>query len=215
MWLLNTKTLELRDFPNTPAAVRFAILSHVWQPDDKRYDFQSVQGIYREFCHSAEGALLHAPDKVRKFCILAAEAGYDWAWIDTSCIDKTSSAELSEAINSMYAWYEAADVCYADLHDVPDDDNPFEPDSSFSRSAWHTRGWTLQELLAPQRVVFLSTSWCLLARKMLSQFPLFIARALTSTPSCGPRRQQSRASLNACRELRIGRQPGTKTAPIP
>ena len=76
MWLLNTKTLELRDFPNTPAGVRFAILSHVWQPDDKKYGFQSVQGIYREFCHSAESALLHAPDEVRKFCILAAEEGY-------------------------------------------------------------------------------------------------------------------------------------------
>ena len=80
--------------------------------------------------------------------------------------------ELSEAINSTYTWYEAADVCYAYLCDVLDDDNPFAPDSSFSRSVWHTRGWTLQELLAPQRVVFLSTSWCFIGTKDALAIPL-------------------------------------------
>ena len=62
--------------------------------------------------------------KIREFCRLAAEFGYEWAWVDTCCIDKTSSAELSEAINSMYAWYRDADLCIAYLEDVRDLDAP-------------------------------------------------------------------------------------------
>lgn len=158
MWLLNTKTLEMKSFANTPR-FPYAILSHVWQHEDQSYNFQKIQDIYARFRNSLEGAVAHAPDKVRAFCHLAAEEGYEWAWLDTSCIDKTSSAELSEAINSMYAWYAASDVCYAYLYDVCDADNPFEPDSDFSKSEWHERGWTLQELLAPKRTVFLSGSW--------------------------------------------------------
>ena len=75
------------------------------------------------------------------------------------CIDKTSSAELSEAINSMYEWYSSADVCYAFLHDVDDSEDPRESSSAFRTSTWFTRGWTLQELIAPVEVVFVSKDW--------------------------------------------------------
>jgi hypothetical protein len=86
----------------------------------------------------------------------AASDGHEYIWIDTCCIDKSSSAELSEAINSTYAWYQKAEVCYAFLNDVagPDAAN-FEV--NFKASRWFTRGWTLQELLAPQHVVFFGT----------------------------------------------------------
>ena len=62
-------------------------------------------------------------EKLRNFLQLAKKHGYDWAWIDTACIDKTNSAELTEAINSMFRYYTLADVCYAYLSDVPSLDN--------------------------------------------------------------------------------------------
>lgn len=74
------------------------------------------------------------------------------------CIDKTSTAELSESINSMFRWYQKAKVCYAYLEDVDDV-------SELARSRWFTRGWTLQELIAPKDVYFYSTNWALLGNK--------------------------------------------------
>jgi len=83
-----------------------------------------------------------------------------WAWVDTCCIDKTSSAELSEAINSMFKWYAQSEMCLVYLSDVPGDSRPpFHPDSAFRTSRWFTRGWTLQELLAPSVLCFYSQDW--------------------------------------------------------
>ncbi|EIW51976.1 uncharacterized protein TRAVEDRAFT_86572, partial [Trametes versicolor FP-101664 SS1] len=96
---------------------------------------------------------------------IAREAGYRLVWIDSCCIDKASSSELSEAINSMFEWYSEADVCYAYLADVPDDEDPRLLDSVFRESRWHRRGWTLQELIAPERVIFLSCTWRFLGTK--------------------------------------------------
>jgi hypothetical protein len=79
---------------------------------------------------------------------------------DTVCINKSSSAELSEAINSMFQWYREAQVCYAYLADVSSDflgSRAVSP--AVRRSRWFTRGWTLQELLAPATVIFLNESW--------------------------------------------------------
>ena len=84
--------------------------------------------------------------------------------IDTYCIDKRSSAELSQAINSMYRWYENAKVCYAYLHDVSDpwlptanDDERYADFSGWPE--WFSRGWTLQELIAPSNVQFFNKDW--------------------------------------------------------
>lgn len=74
------------------------------------------------------------------------------------CIDKTSTAELSEAINSMFRWYQKASICYAYIEDADTVDD-------LEKSRWFTRGWTLQELVAPSEVVFFSKSWCHLGRK--------------------------------------------------
>ncbi|KAI1788652.1 hypothetical protein LXA43DRAFT_630302 [Ganoderma leucocontextum] len=158
MWLLHTKTLELRFFGDSKS-VRYAALSHVWAADDHLQPFRAIQGIHSRCLASGRDPRELVTAKVRNFLIFAEREGYEWGWLDTSCIDKTSSAELSEAINCMYRWYWDADVCCAYLSDVSDDDNPFLPQSDFRSSRWHTRGWTLQELIAPLNAVFLSKSW--------------------------------------------------------
>lgn len=98
---------------------------------------------------------------------MAKRDGYKYIWIDTCCIDKSSSAELSESINSMFKWYEWAGVCYAYLSDVhlqvqfSSDSNALPDISSedFRASRWFTRGWTLQQLIAPKEVHFYAHDW--------------------------------------------------------
>jgi hypothetical protein len=99
--------------------------------------------------------------KITTFCAQARDRGFEWAWVDTCGIDKTSSAELSEAINSMYKWYEQSAVCFVYLPDVT---AQVQPDGStnsldFNSSCWFTRGWTLQELIAPRSVEFYTSDW--------------------------------------------------------
>ncbi|KAI0754644.1 heterokaryon incompatibility protein-domain-containing protein [Daedaleopsis nitida] len=113
MWLLDTERFILNHFSD-PSEVVYAILSHVWR--DHEQTFQEIRSI----TGSPQGSPpLHVSAKIRFFCLLALQHGYKWAWVDTCCIDKTSSVELSEAINSMYHWYAKAAVCYAYLDDVP------------------------------------------------------------------------------------------------
>ncbi|KAI0708586.1 hypothetical protein C8Q76DRAFT_799832 [Earliella scabrosa] len=102
--------------------------------------------------------------KVQRACAIARNNGHRYIWIDSCCIDKTSSAELSAAINSMYRWYRRSSVCYAFLSDFPSVLNNRILDQEyiegcFQRSRWFSRGWTLQELIAPKVVVFLDQDW--------------------------------------------------------
>jgi len=125
----------------------YAILSHTW--GDGELTFQDVE--------AGQGQAKPGFEKLQRCCAYAKANGFDHIWNDTCCIDKTSSAELSEAINSMFQWYENAEVCYAYLHDVP-----FRP---FADSRWFTRGWTLQELIAPMSVIFLDKGWNMIGSK--------------------------------------------------
>lgn len=77
--------------------------------------------------------------KVQACCHLAKSDGYLHAWIDTCCINKSSSAELSEAINSMFKWYQCSEVCYVYLDVEVEDSNPTA--EQFHRSRWLYRGW--------------------------------------------------------------------------
>jgi hypothetical protein len=87
-------------------------------------------------------------------------------WIDTCCIDKSSSAELSEAINSMYDWYAASQVCYAYLENIERLDDTTDVNIKLLRnSTWFSRGWTLQELIAPKKVEFFDKDWKFLQNK--------------------------------------------------
>ncbi|KAH9902580.1 heterokaryon incompatibility protein-domain-containing protein [Cubamyces lactineus] len=164
MWLLNTHTAELRGFASSQD-IPYAIISHVWQQEPKEQTFHEVRAIPALCKESGADPLSLLSRKIRDCCKIAARAGYDWLWLDTCCIDHHSSAELSEAINSMFAWYADAQVCYVYLHDVGDDEDPAKDGSAFRRSVWHTRGWTLQELLAPVCVIFLSKTWHTLGSK--------------------------------------------------
>jgi hypothetical protein len=106
--------------------------------------------------------------KIAYACGQAQKDGYRYVWVDTCCIDKRSSAELSEAINSMFLWYQRAAVCYAYLEDVHFDDYTegyLTWKDHFTNSRWFTRAWTLQELLAPRKVVFYAKGWRLLGTK--------------------------------------------------
>lgn len=148
MRLLNTATIKLKEFVN-PETVDYAILSHTW--DHEEVSFQALQQPW------AKG--MAGYQKITSCCLRAASDGFDYVWIGTCCIDKTSSSELSEAINSMYQWYRNAKVCYTYLPDVPSDENPQLEDSAFAKSRWFTRGWTLQELLAPSTLVLYGKDW--------------------------------------------------------
>jgi len=107
--------------------------------------------------------------KIVKCCEIAARNGFMYVWVDTCCIDKTSSSELSEAINSMYRWYEDAAVCYVSFSDVPSNEDPYSENSSFRNSRYFTRGWTLQELIAPVDVIFFSNDWKEIGTKLSLQ----------------------------------------------
>lgn len=107
--------------------------------------------------HSGEVDQKAGYKKIQQCCKVGAADGLEYVWIDTCCIDKTSSSELSEAINSMFRWYQEAQVCYAYLSDVPSGLDYRSP--KFRRSRWFTRGWTLQELIAPRSLIFFSEGW--------------------------------------------------------
>ncbi|KAH7025212.1 heterokaryon incompatibility protein-domain-containing protein [Microdochium trichocladiopsis] len=147
-------SLSLREY--SPEDVPpYAILSHTWGPDDQEITFQDV--------HKHTG---HHKDGYRKFAFCSQQAtldGLNHFWIDTCCIDKSNSQELQEAINSMFRWFRDAEHCYVFLTDVhknaSDDDNrpsQVQWEKAFRSSRWFTRGWTLQELLAPSSVQFFS-----------------------------------------------------------
>ncbi|KAL1943019.1 hypothetical protein VTO73DRAFT_4690 [Trametes versicolor] len=164
MRLLNTHTGTF-EWHHDSTTVRYAILSHVWDVKGEQ-SLKDVLRILKQLQRSPQNAdtnpvplLSLVSAKIRDCCVYARQNGYDLLWIDSCCIDKSSSAELSEAINSMYQWYEQSTVCYALLYEVPSDEDPRAPGSQFRRSRWFTRGWTLQELVAPLRVVFLSREW--------------------------------------------------------
>ena len=164
MRLLHTKTRQFEEFFDSKIPP-YAILSHRW--GDGEVSFKEMR----------KGTASHKSgmDKIDSFCRLAATRKFDWAWIDTCCIDKRSSAELSEAINAMFKWYERSGECYVHLSDVEyssdelqlirerkdaarlcEDLSPLS--TKFRKSSWFTRGWTLQELLAPKKsTVFFST----------------------------------------------------------
>lgn len=172
MRLLNTKNLELVAKPDNDIPP-YAILSHTWGSGE--VSLQDMQGFGGKLASTGRVKLFRTKEGLKKVidaAQLASSDGYEWIWIDTCCIDKTSSAELSEAINSMYKWYENSEVCYVYLEDVagPSFDDILSPrvsqfSSSLSKSRWVTRGWTLQELIAPQTVQFHSQDWVLIGTK--------------------------------------------------
>jgi hypothetical protein len=165
MGLLDTTAVTMREFYGkyVPA---YAILSHTWDEEEVTFqDFLEDRNRLQQ---------LRGYKKIISCCRLASDDGYQYLWVDTCCINKNSSAELSEAINSMYEWYHYAGICYAYLGDMDDaveiaanarsmleegptmsaDEIMKEPRLASSR--WFSRGWALQDLLATSHVRFYS-----------------------------------------------------------
>jgi hypothetical protein len=149
MWLLHATELRLQQF--SPDDVpKYAIFSRIWEQEEVTF-----QAMKNETFSQLKGF-----SKLQGCCKRAARDGYSWVWIDTCCIDKTNSAELSEAINSMYRWYYESAACYAyfaDIQDIKD----------LAASKWFIRGWNLQELVAPRRMVLLDGRWREIGTKYL------------------------------------------------
>ncbi|KAF4337080.1 heterokaryon incompatibility protein het-E-1 [Fusarium beomiforme] len=150
MRLINTHTLQLEFYAG--GSRRYAILSHVWGDDEVTFQ-DVVSGDPKEALH------LDRYTKLRESCKMARSLKLDYLWIDTCCIDKSSSAELSEAINSMFRWYAESTICIAFLEDVSSSGSEKEQGKFFANSRWFTRGWTLQELIAPGKVIFYGREW--------------------------------------------------------
>jgi hypothetical protein len=161
MRLLDTKSLELsRSFVPTEVP-DYAIFSHRWSNDEVIFSdiSSSTINLHRDVQFRKPVSFA----KIQGACRLARTDGYDWIWIDSCCIDKSSSAELQEAINSMWRYYAESNVCYVYLADVPDAEAGWG--SLFTKSTWFTRGWTLQELIAPTGVEFYSHDWAAVGTK--------------------------------------------------
>jgi WD40 repeat protein len=133
----------------------YAILSHTWGRDDEEANFKDLTD---SFGKTKDGYKEYGYKKIRFCGEQAARDRLQYFWVDTCCIDKSNNAELSEAINSMFRWYHNATKCYAYLTDVSTNnqiDLSLQPwEAAFERSRWFTRGWTLQELIAPLSVDF-------------------------------------------------------------
>lgn len=156
MRLINTSTLELRWLTEDEPTPPYAALSHCWGIDEVEYDdlhsntrdwtqkygFQKLWGACREAFGSHK---------------------LDWLWADTVCINRSSSAELSESINSMYRWYRNCTICLAYLDDIYTASGP--PEDLLVSSRWMRRSWTLVELIAPRKLEFYTSKWLLVGSK--------------------------------------------------
>ncbi|KAJ3521924.1 hypothetical protein NM208_g13081 [Fusarium decemcellulare] len=162
MRLINTKTLQIETFLGSKCP-KYAILSHTWSDDEPTFAAASPEAI--------QAGATKGLRKVQEVCALSQRDGFGHVWVDTCCIDKTSSSELAKAINSMFKWYQQAEVCYVWLVDLKCDVET----STMESCKWFTRGWTLQELIAPRVVQFYDEKWNLRGTKSTLAEPLFKA----------------------------------------
>lgn len=135
MRLLNTKSLELSRAYAPSEVPDYVILSHRWATNEVTFEDITKAPISRlqSQTRTKDGFV-----KIQGACELALKDGYSWIWIDSCCIDKSSSAELQEAINSMWSYYANSNICYVYLADVPDLEAGWG--QMFSKSEWFTRG---------------------------------------------------------------------------
>jgi len=159
MRLINVANYSVSEV-NGPDDHDYAILSHTWGQTKDEVSFGDMKDLDSA---RRKGAW----EKIKQTCSLACDQGIPFVWIDTCCIDKSSSAELAEAINSMFEWYKKATVCYTYLGDLRSSPNG-NPESESAKGQlradlglcrWFKRGWTLQELIAPKMVEFYDRSW--------------------------------------------------------
>ncbi|KAG1820954.1 WD40-repeat-containing domain protein [Suillus subaureus] len=128
----------------------WVMLSHRWETKEPLLHDIQGRGIYDL---DAVGTIV----KLQKFCKVARNAGHCWAWSDTCCIDQNNNIELQQSVNSMFIWYHYSALTVIYLSDVP----PSSESGALANSIWNTRGWTVQEFLAPKIVLFYQADWTL------------------------------------------------------
>ncbi|KAK3376313.1 heterokaryon incompatibility protein-domain-containing protein [Lasiosphaeria ovina] len=164
MWLINCSNYALERFDSAPHGL-YLILSHTWGDGEVAFG---------DMANLEQARKMKGFQKIRGVCRVARSRGFSHAWVDTCCIDKTSSAELSESINSMFHWYRSAAVCIALLEDLDGgggggggdgDGDGLATEEQLRPCRWFTRGWTLQEMIAPVFVEFYDKRWKLRGTK--------------------------------------------------
>jgi hypothetical protein len=179
----NDGVLSLTTFFADKIPQKYAILSHTWGAEEVAFE-----DLQKTTCEEKAGY------KKIRFCgEQARRDGLQYFWVDTCCIDKSSSAELTEAINSMFRWYRESTKCYVYLSDVSRpavDSDDLAWEAAFQTSKWFTRGWTLQELIAPTSVEFFSEEGELLGDKFtleghICEIARLPAKALRGSPLSG------------------------------
>ena len=159
----HTESYQIEDFSDLNG-IEYATLSHTWEDEG--------EVLFQDMADLGCAMIKTGWEKVKRTCELARkhDPPIKYAWVDTCCIDKTSSTELSEAINSMFNWYRGSKVCFVylkgfsqDLTSLPINDPDFE--TALGQCRWFTRGWTLQELIAPDRTEFYNDTWALIGNK--------------------------------------------------
>jgi hypothetical protein len=129
---------------------RSVMLSHRWEENEPPLRHIQDKDVYNL---DPVGGIM----KLQSFCKTARDAGYRWAWVDTCCIDQTNNVEVQQSVNSMFAWYRLSALTIVYLSDVP----PSSKSGALAKSVWNQRGWTVQEFLAPQFILFYQSDWTL------------------------------------------------------
>ncbi|KAI1740014.1 hypothetical protein F4680DRAFT_130831 [Xylaria scruposa] len=166
MRVLDTTTFELQEAAYIEDFEKdgYAILSHCWISNPEIV-YQALPKHIEELRYGKRPLSSPAVDKIHGACETARKEGYKWMWIDTCCIDKSSTQELRESINSMLKWYKDARLCVTYLFDVKKNsdatgENIFCSALEKNQPAkWFSRGWCVQELLAPKAVKFYDMNW--------------------------------------------------------
>ncbi|USW54031.1 Putative heterokaryon incompatibility [Septoria linicola] len=158
MRLLNIDTLKFDEFRDDKRP-KYVIASHRWVDGAE----VTLQDITKEQNRDKSGY-----QKIVDFAAYVKQhvPGVQWLWIDTCCIDKTNLPELSESLNLMFDWYRNAALCIAYLADV----EHASDEGEFAQSEWFKRGWTLQELLAPRLIVFVTQTWHVIGNRGASTY---------------------------------------------
>ncbi|RYP43803.1 hypothetical protein DL768_009664 [Monosporascus sp. mg162] len=177
MRCLDTATFELHhNQQNVFKTEGYAILSHRWAENEITFD--RIGDYAEELRNTKDSHCIPQLDKIFGACTIARYQGIRWMWIDSCCIDKSSSQEYQESINSMFKWYSDAVVCITYMSDVRKNLNVttgpqvFYDSQTGKPSVWFTRGWTLQELLAPRNMQFYDKKWEFLGTKAGLAAPL-------------------------------------------
>lgn len=158
MWLINVYTMQLEHFPGHEMPI-YAILSHTWAKEDEEVKFDELGAKQNSAWQHKSGGV-----KIKNMCQRTKELDIHYAWVDTCCIDNSSSTEVSEAINIMFRLYQDAAICFVHLQGTSMQEES-DVTELLSQSKWFTRGWTLQELIAPQKVRFYDQNWSIIGDK--------------------------------------------------